>query len=400
VVAANDGEDPLHAVLAFLRRLEEHGLEHPVGRGAQVLRDALDAGEARRVLGLEVTRGGVVEGPVALADLALLDVGGVAGARVDEDGVLARVAVDHELVGGAAADGAGFCFDDGEVEPAAPEDVLVGGVHRVVLLVEPAGAFHVGAEGVGVLHEELAAAEQPGARAELVAELGLDLVEVQRERLVRRDAALHEVGDDLLVGGAEVHGAVVAVGEPEEQVAVGVGAPGLLEQVHGGHRGHEELTGAGAVHLLADDVRDLREHAPGEGEVVVDARADLADVARSAEEDVRGGLGVGGGLLGGRDQRAGPEADVAATGGGDAGSGGGGGHGRSVRRGVTALLFGLDGDLHMVALDVDCLGKPSQPPRRGERRNGYAPCIEFPGPWPLSSAPRRSRPISRSSTTP
>ncbi len=60
------------------------------------------------------------------------------------------------------------------VEPAGVEDRAVGGAH---ILVGRGQALPVGVEGVGVLHDELAAAHQAEARPDLVAELGLDLVE-------------------------------------------------------------------------------------------------------------------------------------------------------------------------------------------------------------------------------
>jgi hypothetical protein len=66
-------------------------------------------------------------------------------------------------------------------------------------------------EGVGVLHEELARPHDPEARPDLVAELGLDLIEVGRELLVAPYLAAHQIGDHLLVGGAEAELALVAV---------------------------------------------------------------------------------------------------------------------------------------------------------------------------------------------
>ena len=72
-------------------------------------------------------------------------------------------------------------LDGAEVEPAAREDARVGVVHLLVLALRVVG---VDVEGVRVLHDELAAAHEPEARAQLVAELGLDLVEVQRQLAV------------------------------------------------------------------------------------------------------------------------------------------------------------------------------------------------------------------------
>ena len=57
-------------------------------------------------------------------------------------------------------------------------------------------------EGVGVLHDELAAAQDAGARPGLVAVLRLDLEQRERIVLVGRVLALHQQGEQLLVGRA------------------------------------------------------------------------------------------------------------------------------------------------------------------------------------------------------
>ena len=51
----------------------------------------------------------------------------------------------------------------------------------------------VDVEGIGILHQELACAHHPEARADLVAELGLHLVEVHRQLLVAGQLAAREV---------------------------------------------------------------------------------------------------------------------------------------------------------------------------------------------------------------
>ncbi len=78
-----------------------------------------------------------------------------------------------ELVGGIAADAAGVRLHRAELQPAAAEDAAVGLVHDPVGLVQGRA---VQVEGVGVLHQELAGAHDPEAGADLVPELGLDLV--------------------------------------------------------------------------------------------------------------------------------------------------------------------------------------------------------------------------------
>ena len=101
-----------------------------------------------------------------------------------------------------AADRAALGLDDDVGDAAAVEDPAVGLVHRVVAGVE---LLDVGVEAVGVLHQELAGPQDPEPGAGLVAELGLDLVERDRQLLVRPDQVADDVGDDLLVGRPERH---------------------------------------------------------------------------------------------------------------------------------------------------------------------------------------------------
>ena len=103
-----------------------------------------------------------------------LDVGGVVAARAADVGVLADRGLGQELLGLRAAHRAGLGLDDDVLEPEPVEDPDVGVAVPLVARVE-AGVVDV--EGVGVLHHELAAAQQPGAGPRLVAVLVLDLVD-------------------------------------------------------------------------------------------------------------------------------------------------------------------------------------------------------------------------------
>ena len=87
-----------------------------------------------------------------------------------------------------------------ELEAQALEDALVGVAVRLVAGVQ-AGVVEV--EGVGVLHDELAAAQQARAGTCLVAVLVLDLVDVQRQVLVRGVQVLDQQGEHFLVRGGQ-----------------------------------------------------------------------------------------------------------------------------------------------------------------------------------------------------
>ena len=128
-----------------------------------------------------------------------LDVGRVAAGRADE-GVLAVLGDGQELLAGRAAHRAGHRLHDHVLEAEPVEDLDVGVAVRVVGLLQP-GVVDV--EGVGVLHHELAAAQEAGPGPRLVAVLGLDLVEAERQVLVGGVQVLDQQGEHLLVGRPE-----------------------------------------------------------------------------------------------------------------------------------------------------------------------------------------------------
>ena len=217
-------------------------------------------------------------------------VGGVAAGRAGDDCVLAGVGGEQEFVGVLAADGAavGLGHDDGDA--ATAEDVAVGLGHGLVGCVK---ARVAGVEGVGVLHGELPDTDEPGAGSWLVAKLGLHLVEDNGQIAVALHVSLDDVGDDLLVGGRQRQGTATAVLQGEHVVAESGGAAGLLPQLHGLEGGHAQFLAAGGVHLLADDLLDLAEGAPGQGEVGVNAGGDLLDEAGAQHQAMAGGFGLG-----------------------------------------------------------------------------------------------------------
>ena len=145
--------------------------------------------------------------------LGLLGVRRVLARVAAENGVLAAAGQHVELVREAAADGAAVGLDRAELDAEAREDALVGLEHPPILAV---GIRIVDVEGVAVLHDELAAAHQPEARADLVAELRLDLEQVDRQLLVALDDLADDVGDDLFVRGAEAEIGALAILEAQQ----------------------------------------------------------------------------------------------------------------------------------------------------------------------------------------
>jgi hypothetical protein len=173
-----------------------------------------------------------------------------------------------------------------ELEFAALEDAPVGARVLLEALVEP---LVVPVERVGVLHDELAHAEEAAARARLVPILRLEVIEDLGQVAVRADLARVE-RHRLLVRHWEderAAGAVLELVELRDVVA-----PALAPKLGRRQDGHQHLLPTDRVHLLADDLRGLLVDRPPEREVRPEPRAHLADEPAANEQAMAGGLGV------------------------------------------------------------------------------------------------------------
>jgi hypothetical protein len=226
-------------------------------------------------------------------DLAVV---GVVAVRADEEGVLPVGGEGHELHRLAAAHHADVGADLDVVEAEAGEDLVVGLALELVGGVETGV---VGVQAIGVLHGELADADEAAARAGLIAPLGLEVVDHDRQLAPRADVLPGDVGDDLLVGHGEDQVTTGAVLEAGHLGADQVVTAGLAPDVGGVDDRHQHLLPPDGVHLLADDGLDLPDDAPAHREEAEDAGAKRADETGPEHEGVADQLDVGGGLADG-----------------------------------------------------------------------------------------------------
>jgi hypothetical protein len=133
------------------------------------------------------------------------------------------------------------------------------------------------------------------ARPRLVALLGLEVVEDQRQVAVGAHDLRHVQRDDLLVRHRQHHVGAPAVLELEQLVDVVATRP--LPRLGRVQDRHQELVAADRVELLAHDLHDLLVHPPAGRQPGPQAGADLADQARAHHQLVRQRLRISGGLL-------------------------------------------------------------------------------------------------------
>ena len=153
------------------------------------------------------------------------DVSSVIRCVGEHDIVFAGVGQHVEFVRARAANRAVVSNHWAEVEAQACENTRIGVVHALVSLFERG---FVQVEGVGIFHDELTRAHHAKARANLITEFGLNLVEVHRQLLVAGDLFAHQVSDDFFMSGAYAVIALVAIFQTQQFRAVLLPAARLL----------------------------------------------------------------------------------------------------------------------------------------------------------------------------
>ena len=226
--------------------------------------------------------------------LGQLDIGGVIGTRAPGDCVLARVGQHLELVRCAAADLAGVGGDRAEFEPEPGEDPGVRVVHQPVRL-QHAGVVDI--ERVRILHDEFARSHHPEARAHLVAELGLDMVEVHRQLPVALQILARDVGDHFLGRRLEDEIALMTVLQTQQLGPILVPASRFLPELGRLDDRHQELDSAGPIHFFAHDGFDLAQHAQSQRHPGVYPGGKPLDHSGAQHQAMAGELGFRGSFL-------------------------------------------------------------------------------------------------------
>ena len=282
VIARNNGHDRLALGVDECQRLARAVLGE-----AEELGNGLDGAHARSLdLGERTVAGALGHDDLGACRLVI---GSKAAIVAVDERSLAGVGQSHVLDGGIATDLAGVGDNGQSLDVAALADVSVGLLHLVVLLLQ---ALLRGGEAVGVLHDELATAHQAKAGTELVAELVLNVVQVDGQLLIGAQLVAHQGRDGLLVRGAQDELATMTVVKAHKLLAIGVDAAGLAPQLGVDHDRHHKLLGAGSVHLVAHDVLDLADRAPSKRQVGIQTGGLLADHAGTEQQAVAGELSV------------------------------------------------------------------------------------------------------------
>ena len=113
-------------------------------------------------------------------------------------------------------------------------------------------------EGVSILHRKLTHTDQSGSRTGLITEFCLDLIDHKRIFGVALCILAYKVYGCLLVGHAEYHFGIVAVGEAQQLIADAIVTAGLIPQRSRHDNRELHFLAVDFVHFLAQDLLDSR----------------------------------------------------------------------------------------------------------------------------------------------
>ena len=172
-------------------------------------------------------------------------------------GVFAHLGRVQELVGTGTTHSAGGCFnhDERQLEPVVHVDVRL--THFFVRNVQ---ARVVNVERIRVLHDELTPAQQPRAWPGFITVLGLDLVQVSRQILVRRVQVLDQQREDFFVGGSQKVVGLFTVLEAENTFTESFPPTGLFIRLSRQQRREVDFLRPCLVHFIANNSFDLVQH--------------------------------------------------------------------------------------------------------------------------------------------
>ena len=154
------------------------------------------------------------------------------------DAGLAGFSQHDKFVAEIAADRAGFSAHRDRLQSHPREGAQIGDEHLVVGMLS---AREVEIEGIGIFHQELACAHHTEARPHFVAELPLDVIEIERQALVGFHIGAENLGDHLFVGRPKEQFALVPVGNAQHFRAVGLVAAAFAPEICELQRRHQKF---------------------------------------------------------------------------------------------------------------------------------------------------------------
>ena len=197
-------------------------------------------------------------------------------------------------MGIGAADGTGIRLHGTKREAATGKNPMIRLFH---LLITDGSALIIGIKGIGVFHDKFPPAHQAESGPYLVPELGLNLVEVGRQLPIGLQFPAGDIGNYLFMGRAKAVVAPVPILETKEFGPIFLPAPGFLPEISRLDHGHEQLLGAGPVHLFADYGGNPLQGHQAQGKIGIESGGQLPDITGAEKKLMADNFGLGRGFL-------------------------------------------------------------------------------------------------------
>ena len=210
--------------------------------------------------------------------------------RAINDGVFARGGDDLEFFTQIATNGATVSGHRAVAQAKTVKNAAIGGCH---ILVAGFGAVGVFVKAIRIFHDELTPAHQAKAGAAFIAKFGLNLIQIFRQLFIAFEFLAGNISHHFFAGGLNDEVAPVPILNTQQLWPHFFKAARFLPQLGGLHHRHGQLNGARFVHLFADDGFNLADDAQTQGHIVVNARPQFFDHARTGHELVADDFGVG-----------------------------------------------------------------------------------------------------------
>ena len=156
-----------------------------------------------------------------------------------------------------AANRAGISLHRNCRQPHSGKGFQVGYKH---LVIGDPRFVSVKVKRIGILHQKLTPAHDAKAGAHLIPEFPLDMIHVQRQRLVTAHMRTKDIGDLLLIRRPIQHVAVMPVTDPQHFRPIIIIPTGFLPQFGWLNCRHQDFQRPRPVLFLTDNFLDLVQH--------------------------------------------------------------------------------------------------------------------------------------------
>ena len=175
------------------------------------------------------------------------------------------------------------------LKSATSKNAFVCVIHRPIRFV---GSFSIDVEAVTILHYKFLRTHQTEAWACFVAELSLNLIDIQWQLTIRGNDIGHQIGNFFFRCWTHRHFMISAVLQSKHIRAHRIPATSLLPQFSWLKRGHKNFAGTSGIHFFADDLLNFLKRTHPKRHKGKESRCCLTAKPRTHQKLVRIDFGI------------------------------------------------------------------------------------------------------------